>query len=155
MAVYIVTVPDADRQMQAVEVSLEVYQVFIDGHRAEQRERYERRKHLDSRPLECCLYGKSVSETLEETFERMELTEKVWAGLSRLSPKQRQRLILHFWYRSEKISKIFFENMTTFGRFPSYIVRGTFRAFHRTLINSGFPFISAFRNLSAVVSTTK
>ena len=94
MAVYIVTVPDADRQMQAVEVSLEVYQVFIDGHRAEQRERYERRKHLDSRPLECCLYGKSVSETLEETFERMELTEKVWAGLS---PKQRQRLILHFW----------------------------------------------------------
>ena len=77
MAVYIVTVPDADRQMQAVEVSLEVYQVFIDGHRAEQRERYERRKHLDSRPLECCLYGKSVSETLEETFERMELTEKV------------------------------------------------------------------------------
>lgn len=97
MAVYIVTVPDADRQMQAVEVSLEVYQVFIDGHRAEQRERYERRKHLDSRPLECCLYGKSVSETLEETFERMELAEKVWAGLSRLSPKQRQRLILHFW----------------------------------------------------------
>ena len=57
--------------------------------------------------------------------------------------------------RSEKISEIFFENMTTFGRFPSYIVRGTFRAFHRTLINSGFPFISAFRNLSAVVSTTK
>ena len=83
--------------MQAVEVSLEVYQVFIDGRRAEQRERYERRKHLDSRPLECCLYGKSVSETLEETFERMELAEKVWAGLSRLSPKQRQRLILHFW----------------------------------------------------------
>ena len=59
MAVYIVTVPDADRQMQAVEVSLEVYQVFIDGRRAEQRERYERRKHLDSRPLECCLYGKT------------------------------------------------------------------------------------------------
>ena len=53
--------------------------------------------HLDSRPLECCLYGKSVSETLEETFERMELAEKVWAGLSHLSPKQRQRLILHFW----------------------------------------------------------
>ena len=99
MAVYIVTpVPDADRQMQAVEVSLEVYQVFIDGHRAEQRERYERRKASgQKRPLECCLYGKSVSETLEETFERMELTEKVWAGLSRLSPKQRQRLILHFW----------------------------------------------------------
>ena len=57
--------------------------------------------------------------------------------------------------RSEKISKIFFGNMTTFGRFPSYIVRGTFRAFHRTLKNGGIPFISAFRNLSAMVSTTK
>lgn len=97
MAVYIVTVPDADRKMQPVEVSFEIYQVFAESNRMEQRQRYERRKHLDSRPLECCLYGKSVSETLEETFERMELAEKVWAGLSRLSPKQRQRLILHFW----------------------------------------------------------
>ena len=97
MAVYIVTVPDADRQMQAVEVSLEVYQVFIDGRRAEQRERYERRKHLDSRPLECCLYGKSISETLEETFERLELTRNVWCALAHLSPKQQHRLILHFW----------------------------------------------------------
>ena len=97
MAVYIVTVPDTDRKMQPVEVSLEIYQVFAESNRMEQRQRYERRKHLDSRPLECCLYGKSVSETLEETFERMELAEKVWAGLSRLSSKQRQRLILHFW----------------------------------------------------------
>ena len=97
MAVYIVTVPDADRKMQPVEVSLEIYQVFAESNRMEQRQRYERRMHLDSRPLECCLYGKSVSETLAETFERMELAEKVWAGLSRLSPKQRQRLILHFW----------------------------------------------------------
>lgn len=97
MAVYIVTVPDANRKPQDVEVSLEVYQVFADSRRAEQRERYERRKHLDGRSLDCCLYGKSVTETLEETFERMELAEKVWAGLSRLSPKQRQRLILHFW----------------------------------------------------------
>lgn len=98
MAVYIVTVPDADHQMQAVEVSWEIYQVFADSRRAEQRERYERRKHLDGRSLEHCLYGKSVSETLEETFERMELTKKVWAGLAHLSPKQRHRLVLHFWF---------------------------------------------------------
>ncbi len=97
MAVYIVTVPDENHQPQAVEVSLEVYQVFVDSRRAEQRERYERRKHLDSRSLECGLYGKSVSETLDETFERMELARKVWAGLAHLSPKQRQRLVLHFW----------------------------------------------------------
>ena len=108
MAVYIVTVPDANHQPQAVEVSLEVYQVFADSKRAEQRERYERRKHLDSRSLECCLYGKSVSETLEETFERMELARKVWAGLAHLSPKQRQRLVLHFWsgYSYAEIAKM-------------------------------------------------
>ena len=98
MAVYIVTVPDANRQPQDVEVSLEVYQVFVDSRRAEQRECYERRKHLDDRSLECCLYGKSGSETLEETFERMELAKKVWAGLAHLSPKQRHRIVLHFWF---------------------------------------------------------
>lgn len=97
MAVYIVTVPDADRKMQPVEVSLEIYQIFAESDRMEQRQRYERRMHLDSRPLEQCLHRNAASETLEETFERMELAEKVWAGLSHLSPKQRQRLILHFW----------------------------------------------------------
>ena len=108
MAIYIVTVPDANRQPQDVEVSFEVYQVFVDSRRAEQRERYERRKHLDSRSLECCLYGKSVSETLEETFERMELAKKVWAVLESLSPKQRRRLILHFWsgYSYAEIAEI-------------------------------------------------
>ena len=60
MAVYIVTVPDADRKMQPVEVSLEIYQVFAESNRMEQRQRYERRMHLDSRPLElpaskCCV----------------------------------------------------------------------------------------------------
>ena len=47
MAVYIVTVPDADRKMQPVEVSLEIYQVFVESNRMEQRQRYERRMHLD------------------------------------------------------------------------------------------------------------
>jgi len=97
MAVYIVTVPDADRKMQPVEVSLEIYQVFAESNRMEQRQRYERRMHLDSRPLEQCLHRNAASETLEETFERLELTRNVWCALAHLSPKQQHRLILHFW----------------------------------------------------------
>lgn len=63
----------------------------------EQRQRYERRMHLDSRPLEHCLHRNAASETLEETFERLELTRNVWCALAHLSPKQQHRLILHFW----------------------------------------------------------
>ena len=170
MAVYIVTVPDADRKMQPVEVSLEIYQVFVESNRMEQRQRYERRMHLDSRPLEHCLHRNAASETLEETFERLELTRNVWCALAH-HPAFLVWLQLHgncgtgtlqqgnghalCQSRSEKISKILFENMTTFGRFPSYIVRGANRAFRRTLINSGHPFITAFRSLNAMVSSTK
>ena len=98
MAVYIVTVPDADHKMQPVEVPLEIYQVFAESKRIEQRQRYERRMHLDSRSLEHCLHHRNAaSEPLEETFERLEMTRNVWCALAQLSPKQQHRLILHFW----------------------------------------------------------
>jgi len=98
MAVYIITVPDADRKMQPVEVSLEIYQIFAESDRMEQRQRYERRMHLDSRPLEQCLHRNAASETLEETFERLETLREIGRELEKLPPLQRWRFILHFFY---------------------------------------------------------
>ena len=68
MAAYILTVPDGDLVTREVEVSVAVYRLFDDSRLQTERERYERRAHLDSRSLDSSLQYELVTQPLEELY---------------------------------------------------------------------------------------
>ena len=44
---YVITITNIDHNLLEVEVSVDVYKVYEDSRRQEERQRYERRKHID------------------------------------------------------------------------------------------------------------
>ena len=48
---YVITITNIDHNQMEVEVSVDVYKVYEDSRRQEERQRYERRKHIDGRSL--------------------------------------------------------------------------------------------------------
>ena len=77
---YVITITNIDHNLLEVEVSVDVYKVYEDSRRQEERQRYERRKHIDGRSFDNCLL-----------FE-------IQAVLQDIPPQQRERFILHFAY---------------------------------------------------------
>ena len=89
---YLVKILNADHRPVDVEVSVEIYRVYEESRKQEERQRYERRKHIEGKSFDNCL------ESLEETFERMETLKEIGGILEQLPPLQRRRFILHFFY---------------------------------------------------------
>ena len=97
-SMYLVKILNADYRPIDVEVSLEIYRVYEESRKQEERQRYERRKHIEGRSFDNCLLFDLATEPLEETFERLETLQEIGRVLEQLPPLQRWRFILHFFY---------------------------------------------------------
>ena len=95
---YVITITNIDHNLLEVEVSVDVYKVYEDSRRQEERQRYERRKHIDGRSFDNCLLFELATEPLEQTYERIERLREIQAVLQDIPPQQRERFILHFAY---------------------------------------------------------
>ena len=95
---YLVKILNADHRPVDVEVSLEIYRVYEESRKQEERQRYERRKHIEGKPFDDCLLYDLATEPLEETAERLETLLEIGQVLEKLPPLQRWRFILHFFY---------------------------------------------------------
>ena len=71
-----VTIFDGDGKPITVEVSREIYQVFIDYEREMERQRKEEYRHRDARSWDTCLIFEVSTESLEQTYERMQPCRK-------------------------------------------------------------------------------
>ena len=91
---YIITISNADHHPLEVEVSVDVYKVYEDSRRQEERQRYERRKHIDGRSFDNCRLFELATEPLEQTYERIEQLREIQAVLQDIPPQQRERFIL-------------------------------------------------------------
>ena len=69
---YLVKILNADHRPVDVEVSLEIYRVYEESRKQEERQRYERRKHIEGKSFDDCLLYDLATEPLEETVERLE-----------------------------------------------------------------------------------
>ena len=52
---YLVKILNADHRPVDVEVSLEIYRVYEESRKQEERQRYERRKHIEGKSFDDCL----------------------------------------------------------------------------------------------------
>ena len=95
---YVITITNIAPNLMEVEVSVDVYKVYEDSRRQEERQRYERRKHIDGRSFDNCLLFELATEPLEQTYERIERLREIQAVLQDIPPQQRERFILHFAY---------------------------------------------------------
>ncbi len=68
---YLVKILNADHRPIDVEVSLEIYRVYEESRKQEERQRYERRKHIEGKSFDNCLLFDLATEPLEETAERL------------------------------------------------------------------------------------
>ena len=57
---------------------------YEDGRRQEERQRYERRKHIDGRSFDNCLLFELATEPLEQTFERLEMLQEIQSTLQEI-----------------------------------------------------------------------
>lgn len=94
----VITILNADCHPTEIDVSVEVYKVYEDSRRQEERQRYERRVHLDGRSFDNGLLFELATEPLEKTFERIETLREVNEVLQQIPPRQRDRFLLHFAY---------------------------------------------------------
>ena len=93
-----VTIFDGNGKPVTVEVSSEVYQVFVDYERELERQRKEEYRHRDARSWDTCLIFEVSTESLEQTYERMRTLQEIQEALLTFTPKQRRRVLLHFAY---------------------------------------------------------
>ena len=95
---YLVKILNADHRPVDVEVSLEIYRVYEESRKQEERQRYEHRKHIEGKSFDDCLLYDLATEPLEETVERLETLLEIGQVLEKLppllicTPKVR-----HFW----------------------------------------------------------
>lgn len=94
---YLVKILNADHRPVDVEVSFEIYRVYEESRKQEERQRYERRKHIEGKSFDDCLLYDLATEPLEETAERLETLLEIGQVLEKLPPLQRWRFILHFF----------------------------------------------------------
>lgn len=93
-----VTILDGNGIQITVEVSQEIYQVFVDYEREVERQRKADSRHRDARSWDTCLIFEVSTETLEQTYERIRTLREIQEALNEFTPKQRQRFLLHFAY---------------------------------------------------------
>ena len=93
-----VTTFDAMGTPIVVEVSHEVFQVFVEYEREMERQRKADSRHRDCRPWGTCLLFEVSTEPLEQTYKRMRILKEIREALEEFSPRQRRRFLLHFIY---------------------------------------------------------
>ena len=93
-----VTILDENGIPVTVEVSREIYQVFVDYEREVERQRKADFRHRDARSWDTCLIFEVSTETLEQTYERIRTLHEIQEALNEFTPKQRRRFLLHFAY---------------------------------------------------------
>ena len=93
-----VTTFDAMGTPIVVEVSHEVFQVFVKYEREMERQRKADSRHRDCRPWDTCLLFEVSTEPLEQTYKRMRILKEIREALEEFSPGQRRRFLLHFIY---------------------------------------------------------
>ncbi len=93
-----VTILDGNGIPITVEVSQEIYQVFVDYEREVERQRKADSRHRDARSWDTCLIFEVSTETLEQTYERIRTLREIQEALNEFTPKQRRRFLLHFAY---------------------------------------------------------
>lgn len=59
---YLVKILNADLHPVDVEVSVEVYRVYEESRKQEERQRYERRKHIEGKSINDCPFSLLYSE---------------------------------------------------------------------------------------------
>lgn len=95
---YKVTIIDYYGRAIPVPVSREVYEVYEEDRRREERERFERRKHIDRRGLEDYIQAHELeflSQTMEEVHETLEVLRVALAVARTCTPLQQRRFYLH------------------------------------------------------------
>lgn len=91
-----VTIKDSYGKNIDIEVSYEIYKLFDDERKAGERERYERRKHLDDRELEIySVAGQYCFPTTEDIFLNREKLREVDAILKTCTHIQQERFYLY------------------------------------------------------------
>lgn len=93
-----VTILDTMGTPIVVEVSREVFQVFVEYEREIERQRKADSRHRDCRSWDTCLLLEVSTEPLEQTYERTRILKEIRDTLEEFSPKQRRRFLLHFAY---------------------------------------------------------
>ena len=61
---YLVKILNADHRPVDVEVSVEIYRVYEESRKQEERQRYERRKHIEGKSFDNCLLFDLATESL-------------------------------------------------------------------------------------------
>ena len=95
---YLVTITDYYGHPIPVRVSREVYEVYEVDRRREERERFERRKHIDRRGLEDYIQAHEMeflSQSLEELYETLEVLRVALAVARTCTPLQQARFYYH------------------------------------------------------------
>lgn len=92
-----------------IKVSDEIFQLFCEEKRRKEREKWEKRNHIDKRDLDSYIVTiQAITETLEETFFRQECMRTIVKIVSGCTPTQRKRFYLYFLggYTYKKIAEI-------------------------------------------------
>jgi RNA polymerase sigma factor (sigma-70 family) len=120
-----VTILDEQGTPVMVEVSREIYQVFVDYERDMERQRKAESRHRDSRSLDTCLLFEVSTETLEQTYERMRILQEIENILQDFTPKQRRRFLLHFacGYTYREIAEMEGNNKSTVMRSAKTVLK--------------------------------
>ena len=91
---YYVKIKDITGHEITIEVSFDIFQLFEEERKEIERERYERRNHLDKRGLEDYILGNeatSLSESAEDQFFRQETFRTIRNSMRTCTPNQQKR----------------------------------------------------------------
>ena len=95
----VITILNANRRPVDVEVSVDIYRVYEESRKQEERQRYERRKHIDGRAFHNCLLFELATEPLEETFERLETLQEINSLIEQLPTASTPEVCSTFYLR--------------------------------------------------------
>lgn len=95
---YYVKIKDVTGREITVEVPFDIFQLFEEERKELERERYERRKHLDKRGLEDYILEKeaaSLSESAEDQFFRQEVFRSIRSIMRICTTNQQERFAFY------------------------------------------------------------
>lgn len=104
-----IVIKDCNGKKQKIVLSEELLEFFCEEQKREEKERYEKRKHIDFHSLDdYIVLMKAITETLEETFFRQERISAILDIVSTCTPTQQKRFYLHFFcgYTYKRIAEI-------------------------------------------------
>lgn len=98
MDMCMVTIFDEKGKPVVIEVTPEIFQVFLDYEREMERQRKADFRHRDLRSWDTCMLFELSTEPLERTWERLWVIAEMKKAFEELTPKQHRRILLHFIY---------------------------------------------------------